>query len=351
MNIHTTKKGSTFRSRVRKGATRVIAAMAALVLAVGFFQAQTAQAATTPILTGTYVNRQDDGSILMGMTSNDPNAQLIVKLYNVNTNQWFMQFSGQWSTWPNPQPGVYWICFEVFPKGADIYGTPTDKFTWPVQINWRMLNGQWQYFSEKPNSSGGYDQYLGWFNIDGKYYYFDPATGYRFNQGTWTLEGRTYTSGSDGAVTSGLSAIQKQVLDTAKSLREQVGYPVPVTYWSTVRDGCYISATGRYAKGCVVENMAKVAIGDINGRIDNVSDGADVMKHEAAHLAIIRMCKVPNPPITVNSGSQNFETVTDAYAELYYGMSSTHAYNPPQGTYTWAGAQAAAKSIYAGNCG
>lgn len=63
-------------------------------------------------ITGTYAGWQGE-DILIGCSTNNPGAKIVMKLYNVNTGQWFTQFEGQWATF-RPEAGTnYIVQFEV----------------------------------------------------------------------------------------------------------------------------------------------------------------------------------------------------------------------------------------------
>lgn len=73
-------------------------------------------AGTGTVINGTYVNTQADGSILIGCSSNNPDADLVMKLYNCKTKKWFTQFRGQWASFV-PDPGAgYIVQFEARAK-------------------------------------------------------------------------------------------------------------------------------------------------------------------------------------------------------------------------------------------
>lgn len=72
-------------------------------------------AGTNTVLTGTYAGWQGS-DILIGCTTNNPNADLIMKVYNVKTGKWFTQFNGQWATFTPEANTNYIIQFEVHSK-------------------------------------------------------------------------------------------------------------------------------------------------------------------------------------------------------------------------------------------
>ncbi|WEV63899.1 GH25 family lysozyme [Bifidobacterium sp. ESL0732] len=77
-------------------------------------------------ITGTYAGYQGNG-ILLGMSSNDPSARYVVKIYDYNARQWVSQFWGQWATW-QPHRGVYWTHYELYTSDGRLADTRTYAF-------------------------------------------------------------------------------------------------------------------------------------------------------------------------------------------------------------------------------
>ncbi|WEV53122.1 GH25 family lysozyme [Bifidobacterium sp. ESL0704] len=77
-------------------------------------------------ITGTYAGYRSNG-ILLGMSSNDPRARYVVKIYDYNAKRWVSQFSGQWATW-QPRRGVYWTHYELHTSDGRLADTRTYTF-------------------------------------------------------------------------------------------------------------------------------------------------------------------------------------------------------------------------------
>lgn len=82
--------------------------------------------AGTAAITGTYAGYRNNG-ILLGMSSNDPWAKYVVKIYDYNAKRWVAQFWGQWATW-QPARGVYWTHYELYTSDGRLANTRTYAF-------------------------------------------------------------------------------------------------------------------------------------------------------------------------------------------------------------------------------
>ncbi|WP_200829141.1 glycoside hydrolase family 25 protein [Arcanobacterium ihumii] len=80
----------------------------------------------TTAINGTYAGFVKDG-VLLGISSNNPNARFSVKIFDYGRQQWVAQFSGQWSIW-KPTPGVYWTHYEVYTSDGRLAETRTYAF-------------------------------------------------------------------------------------------------------------------------------------------------------------------------------------------------------------------------------
>lgn len=77
-------------------------------------------AGTGTIINGTYANTQVDGSILLGCSSNNPDAGMAMKVYNCTTQKWFTQFSGQWASFMPDKGTDYIVQFEAYAKDGTL---------------------------------------------------------------------------------------------------------------------------------------------------------------------------------------------------------------------------------------
>jgi uncharacterized protein YjdB len=148
--------------------------------------------------------------------------------------------------------------------------------------------------------------------------------------------GRSYWTASD--FNPPLNAIERAIFDEASSLGVGVlGYNTDATcgnwraYQSHPYYGCRLYTGGIYVHAPLMSNSTMAR---------------GVTKHEVAHEIIARTCGTTSPPISIVSGVDRSEQVTDAYAKAYFGMASTYAYNSPSSTDT-----AIAAQIRVGNCG
>ncbi|MFC5370608.1 glycoside hydrolase family 25 protein [Arcanobacterium bovis] len=82
----------------------------------------------TTAITGTYAGYNNSG-ILLGMSSNNPNARYVTKIYDYGRQTWVAQFDGQWAQW-QPTPGVYWTRFELYTSD----GRLADSRTYPFGV-------------------------------------------------------------------------------------------------------------------------------------------------------------------------------------------------------------------------
>ncbi len=83
-------------------------------------------AAGTTRITGTYAGWQGS-SVLLGQSSNNPNAKFVIKIYDVNRRTWVQQFEGQWASW-YPEEGTYWTHYEVYTSDWRLADTHTYTF-------------------------------------------------------------------------------------------------------------------------------------------------------------------------------------------------------------------------------
>nr|WP_239539089.1 glycoside hydrolase family 25 protein [Arcanobacterium pluranimalium] len=84
--------------------------------------------AGTTAITGTYAGYTNSG-ILLGMSSNNPNARYITKIYDYGRKTWVAQYYGQWAMW-TPVPGVYWVRYELYTSD----GRLADARTYPFGV-------------------------------------------------------------------------------------------------------------------------------------------------------------------------------------------------------------------------
>ena len=73
-------------------------------------------AGSNTVINGTYAAYQNDGSILIGCSSNNTDAFLKMKVYNCTTKKWFTQFEGQWASFTPDKGTNYIIQFEAYAK-------------------------------------------------------------------------------------------------------------------------------------------------------------------------------------------------------------------------------------------
>lgn len=72
-------------------------------------------AGSNTVINGTYAGWQGK-DILLGCSSNNPDADIVMKLYNTKTGKWFQQFKGQWASF-TPEPDTnYIVQFEAYAK-------------------------------------------------------------------------------------------------------------------------------------------------------------------------------------------------------------------------------------------
>jgi len=72
-------------------------------------------AGSNTVINGTYSGWQGK-DILLGCSSNNPDAQIVMKLYNTKTKEWFKQFKGQWATFTPDPDTKYVVQFEAYTK-------------------------------------------------------------------------------------------------------------------------------------------------------------------------------------------------------------------------------------------
>lgn len=72
-------------------------------------------AGSNTVINGTYTGWQER-EILLGCSSNNPDTDIVMKLYNTKTREWFQQFKGQWASF-TPEPDTnYIVQFEAYAK-------------------------------------------------------------------------------------------------------------------------------------------------------------------------------------------------------------------------------------------
>lgn len=72
-------------------------------------------AGTNTVINGTYAGWQGK-DILLGCSSNNPDADIVMKLYNTKTGEWFQQFKGQWAIFTPELDTNYIVQFEAYAK-------------------------------------------------------------------------------------------------------------------------------------------------------------------------------------------------------------------------------------------
>lgn len=77
---------------------------------------------------GMYVGKQGNG-VLLGMSSNDSRGEYVIKLYDVNSQRWFTQFTGPWVTWRESYSGMFWAQFELYTSDGRLADARTYTFS------------------------------------------------------------------------------------------------------------------------------------------------------------------------------------------------------------------------------
>ena len=77
------------------------------------------QCGTLTVINGTYANWVD-GNILLGCTSNNTDATISMKIYSVEEETWFTQFTGNWATLKPTRGERYIIQFEATDKDGQL---------------------------------------------------------------------------------------------------------------------------------------------------------------------------------------------------------------------------------------
>ncbi len=67
------------------------------------------------VINGTYAGGLDEG-VLLGCSSNNEDTNIVIKLYNITTKKWFIQFDGQWAAFTPDSGTNYIIQFEAHSK-------------------------------------------------------------------------------------------------------------------------------------------------------------------------------------------------------------------------------------------
>lgn len=73
-------------------------------------------AGTGSAINGIYAAHRADGRILLGCSSNNSNVNIVMKLYNCKTKQWFTQFNGAWASFVPEANTEYIVQFEIYAK-------------------------------------------------------------------------------------------------------------------------------------------------------------------------------------------------------------------------------------------
>lgn len=74
---------------------------------------------TLTVINGTYAN-WIDGNILLGCTSNNKDAIITMKVYSVEEETWFTQFTGNWATLKPTRGNHYIVQFEATDKDGQL---------------------------------------------------------------------------------------------------------------------------------------------------------------------------------------------------------------------------------------
>lgn len=78
-------------------------------------------------ITGTYAGTQNNHTVLLGESSDNPHGHMDIKIYDYLRKEWVAEYSGPWATW-KPTPGIYWTHYELYTSSGKLQDTRTYAF-------------------------------------------------------------------------------------------------------------------------------------------------------------------------------------------------------------------------------